>query len=39
VVGETKTAGGTGRTIPLNSLAVEAVKDHIRWLAQRPYTP
>jgi integrase len=35
VVGETKTAGGTGRTIPLNSLALEAIKDHVRWYKEK----
>jgi hypothetical protein len=35
VVGEAKTAGGTGRTIPLNSLALEAVKDHAHWYKEK----
>jgi integrase len=35
VVGETKTAGGSGRTIPLNSLALEAITDHIRWYKEK----
>jgi integrase len=31
VVGETKTEAGTGRTIPLNSVALEALMDHAKW--------
>ena len=31
VVGETKTDGGTGRTIPLNSVALHALRDYASW--------
>ena len=35
VVGETKTAGGTGRTIPLNSFALEAIRNHAHWYKEK----
>jgi integrase len=34
VVGETKT-GGSGRTIPLNSLALAAIQDHEQWYTEK----
>jgi integrase len=35
VVGEAKTAGGAGRTIPLNSLAIETVNQHAHWYKKK----
>ena len=35
VVGETKTDGGTGRTIPLNSTALDAVNDYAEWYEEK----
>ncbi|HEY3444082.1 MAG TPA: site-specific integrase [Paludibaculum sp.] len=35
VVGRSKTAAGTGRTIPLNEVVLDALVDHARWYVQR----
>jgi integrase len=35
VVGQTKTAGGTGRTIPLNRTALAAVKEYSEWYREK----
>lgn len=34
-VGRTKTAGGTGRTIPLNSAVLTAVKEYSEWYLEK----
>jgi integrase len=34
-VGESKTAAGTGRTIPLNGTLLDALLEHSRWYAQQ----
>lgn len=34
-VGKSKTAAGEGRTIPLNSLVMPALLDHVRWYMRR----
>ena len=35
VVGRTKTAGGTGRTIPLNRAALTAIKEYSEWYLEK----
>jgi integrase len=35
VVGQTKTVGGTGRTIPLNSTVLAAVKEYSEWYGEK----
>jgi integrase len=35
VVGQTKTAGGTGRMIPLNRTALAAVKEYSEWYGEK----
>ena len=35
VVGETKTAGGSGRTIPLNSFALAAMREYEQWYTEK----
>ena len=35
VVGESKTDAGTGRTIPLNSLALEVMKTYVAWYLKK----
>jgi len=35
VVGDTKTDAGTGRTVPLNSVALDAIREYAIWYKQK----